>query len=263
MLVAGLCIMGASLFGVLFTTSFARRFLETRLSFLVSFSSGVFLVTASALALEVFEIFTGGVVFGITFILVGYGLAWVVELLIPESHHHHDPHQHDGHAHDKVGARKLLIGDGIHNIGDGIMLAPAFLVSPTLGLAVTVSVFIHETLQGISEFFVLKQAGYSSARAISLNFLTNGTILVGIVLSYFALASQGFEGILLALSCGFFIHVVVHDLLPRPSAHENVQQFFYHVIVVAVGLVLMALVSEAVSEVGHTRAESEALVPIP
>lgn len=250
LLLAGLLIMVASLSGVLFTTGFARQFLETRLSYLVSFSAGVFLVTSGALALEVFQLFAGVLWQGILLILLGYGLAWIVELSLPESHHHHDPHAHDGHVHDKRGAKKLLIGDSIHNIGDGIILVPAFLVSPTLGMAVTASVFIHETLQGISEFFVLKQAGYSTKRTLFLNFSTNGTILLGILLSYFAVTNQTVEGLLLSLSCGFFIHLVIHDLLPRRRVNETPGQFLLHMGLVAVGLLTMALVNSFVSEEG-------------
>ena len=247
-LLAALVIMVASLVGVLFTAKLAHQFLSARLSFLVSFSAGVFLVTSGALALEVFEIYEGMLWQGIGLILMGYGLAWFVEKMMPESHHHHDPDAHDGHTHNKAGARKLLIGDAFHNVGDGIILVPAFLASPALGLAVTASVFIHEILQGISEFFVLKQAGYSTKRALFLNFITNSTILIGVVLSYWAVASHELEGLLLAVSAGFFIHVVVHDLLPRPHQYVTNKRFFQHVLLVAVGLILMATIASALGE---------------
>lgn len=247
-IIAAGVIMSASLVGVLFTAKVAREFLTSRLSFLVSFSAGVFLVTAGALALEVFEIYEGALWQGITLILVGYGLAWSVEKLLPESHHHHDPHDPDCHTHNKAGARKLLIGDAIHNIGDGIILVPAFLASPAIGLAVAASIFIHETLQEISEFFVLKQAGYSTKRALVLNFLTASTIFIGVGLSYYAVASHELEGLLLAVSAGFFIHVVVHDLLPRPHQHETTRRFMQHLLLVAVGLMLMAGIASALGE---------------
>ncbi len=253
-LVAAIVIMMASLVGLLFTARVAQEFLSSRLSFLVSFSAGVFLVTSGALALEVFEIFDGHLWQGIGLILAGYGLAWLVETIMPESHHHHDPHEHDGHSHNKAGARKLLIGDAIHNIGDGIILVPAFLVSPALGLAVTVSIFIHETLQEISEFFVLKQAGYSTKRALVLNFLTSSTILIGVGISYFAVASHELEGLLLAVAAGFFIHVVVHDLLPKRTQHESTNVFLKHVLFVAIGLVLMAIIANALGE-SHSHSE--------
>ncbi len=253
-LLAAFVIMAASLIGVLFIIKIAREFLSNRLSFLVSFSAGVFLVTSGALALEVFEIFEGVVWKGIVLIVAGYGLAWLVEIIMPESHHHHDPHDHDGHHHDKSGARKLLLGDAIHNIGDGIILVPAFMVSPAMGLAVTVSIFIHETLQEISEFFVLKQAGYSTKQALLLNFLTSSTILLGVSISFFAVTTYELEGVLLALAAGFFIHVVVHDLLPKRTHHESAMLFLQHVLLVVVGLGLMAGISSALKD-SHSHTE--------
>jgi zinc and cadmium transporter len=239
-LLAAVVVMLASLIGVLFVGKVARQFLEERLSYLISFSAGVFLVTAGALTLEVFEIYESLVGIGVAFILMGYALAWLLESMIPETHHHHDPAC--GHGHGK-GARKLMVGDAIHNIGDGIILVPAFLVSPALGIAVTASIFIHEALQEVSEFFVLKQAGYSTKKALCINFAISSTILIGVALSYLALASHDLEGVLLAVSAGFFLHVVLHDLLPKRAEHETAGVFTKHLIVLAIGLVLMASVN--------------------
>lgn len=250
---AALVIMSASLAGVLFMGRFGQRLLSERLPYLVTFSAGVFLVTSGGLALEVFEIYEGVLWMGIGLIVIGYGLAWLIEYLLPETHHHHDPACDHGHG---KGAHKLIIGDAVHNIGDGIILVPAFLVSPVLGLSVAVSIFIHELLQEISEFFVLKQAGYSTKRALAINFLTASTILVGVGLSYWAVATHELEGVLLAVSAGFFLHVVLHDLLPKPKAYETGREFLVHVAVLVVGLVLMAGVTTALGE-SHSHGEAE------
>jgi zinc and cadmium transporter len=255
-LIAGVLIMVMSLVGVLFAGKVAHDFISHRLSYLVAFSAGVFLVTAGALALEVFHIFETTLVIGISLILLGYGLAWGIEVLLPESHHHHDPHDDHDHHHSKKGARKLLIGDSIHNIGDGIILVPAFLVSPALGLAVTVSVMIHEALQEISEFFVLKQAGYTTKQALLLNVASASTIFIGIALGVFAVTTHELEGLLLALSAGFFLHVVVHDLLPRRHEHESAKAFLAHVAVLGLGLAVMASIAIALGE-SHSHGTDE------
>lgn len=234
---AAFVVMLASLSGVLFVHSTARQFLEERLSYLVSFSAGVFLVTAGALALETLELFSSWLV-ALGWIAAGYVLAWGLHYLLPETHHHHDGDCHRSHG----GARKLLVGDGIHNIADGIILVPAFAVAPALGVAVTVSVLVHEALQEISEFFVLRQAGYSTRRALTLNFAVSGTILIGVLIGYLALSSLALEGVLLALSAGFFFHVVVHDLLPRRVQHSSDSQLAEQLLLVALGVIAMASV---------------------
>lgn len=251
-LVAGMVVMLASLSGIIFIQKTAQNFLETRLSYLISFSAGVFLITAGGLALEVFELATS-VAVGALLIGVGYILAWGIHALLPETHHHHDPLCEHKHG---VAAKKLIIGDSIHNIADGVILVVAFSASPALGIAATVSIFIHEALQEVSEFFVLRQAGYSIKKALFVNLAVSSSILIGIALGYFALATHELEILLLAISAGFFLHVVIHDLLPKRSHHEDMTTFFKHILIVVVGAVLMGSIANYLSE-GHSHEEGE------
>ena len=236
-------IMLVSLTGAIFVGRFTKGFFEQRLPFLVSFSAGVFLVTAGALVLEVFEL-SPTVIVGAWMIIIGYLLAWLLQFLLPETHHHHD----DECAVQKGGAKKLIIGDAIHNIADGVVLITAFSVSSVLGFAIAVSIVIHEALQEISEFFVLRQAGYTTRQALLINFIVSSTIIIGVALGYFALASENLELVLLAVSAGFFIQVVIHDLLPKHSRHETKTEFLKHVLLVVVGVVIMGLVSYTLGE---------------
>lgn len=254
--IAGGMVMLASLAGILFTHKVAAQFLEEKLSYLVSFSAGVFLVTSGALALEVFELADTALI-AVVLIAVGYLLAWGLEYLIPETHQHHDPDcDHDHHHGNKKNARKLIVGDAVHNVADGIILVPAFLVSPALGMAVTVSILIHEALQEVSEFFVLRQAGYSTKRALTINFLTSSTIFIGIGLSYLAVVNHDLEVLLLALAAGFFLHVVLHDLIPKPHHHADSAGFAKHLLVLVVGLAVMSLVAFAINS-EHAHGEGE------
>jgi zinc and cadmium transporter len=253
---AGLLVMLASLSGVLFTHKVAAKFLEERLSYLVSFSAGVFLVTSGALAFEVFEL-ADTALMAVFLIGLGYVLAWFLEYLFPDAHQHHEPEcDHDHHHGNKKSARKLIAGDVVHNIGDGIILVSAFLVSPALGIAVTVSILIHEALQEVSEFFVLRQAGYSTKRALIINFLVSSTIFIGIGLSYLAVVNHDLEVLLLALAAGFFLHVVLHDLIPKPHHHADSAGFVKHVLVLLIGLTVMSLVAFAIKD-EHVHGEGD------
>lgn len=242
-IISALIIMLVSLSGIIFVNKLAHDFLEKRLSYLVSFSAGVFLVTAGSLALEVFHIVSSASV-GVVVISLGYALAWLMHKVLPETHHHHDPDCPRTHQ----GAKRLIVGDSIHNIADGVILVTAFLVSTTLGIAVTISIIIHEALQEISEFFVLRQAGYSVRSALLINLASSSTILVGVALGYFALTSSDVEALLLGVSAGFFLHVVIHDLLPKRTHQESGMKFVSQIILVVIGASLMALVSGLVEE---------------
>ncbi len=247
---AAFLVMLVSLSGTIFAGHRARRWLHERLSYLIAFSAGVFLVTGGAITIEAFHILEAQPWIAVGLVIIGYVGAALLEYLVPESHHHHDPGEHN-HRHGTGSARRILIGDGVHNMADGIMLVPAFLTAPLLGVAVTVSIIIHETLQEISEFFVLKQAGYSTRQALLVNFLTSSTIMIGVALGYFAATLYALEGWLLALGAGFLFHVVIHDLLPRPESHETWRGFWWHLSALAVGLLLMVGVQVLTADLHH------------
>jgi len=251
-IVAAFVVMLASLSGVVFTAQATGRFLENKLSYLISFSAGVFLITAGALALEVFEL-ASSIWVGAVLIIAGYVLAEGVHRLMPETHHHHN--DDCSHKHG-VAARKLIIGDAFHNIADGVIIVVAFAVSVPLGVAATVSIVIHEVLQEISEFFVLRRAGYSVRKALTINFAVSSTIFIGVGLGYFALASHELEVLLLAISAGFFMHVVIHDLLPKQNEHDTGKSFISHLAVVAIGSLLMGLIAHELSG-SHAHGEEE------
>jgi zinc and cadmium transporter len=238
-----LLIMIASFIGVV---SVWKRFgviIERNLSFLVSFSAGVFLVLSYQLGYEAIEHFEG----------VGEGLFWVfagaigiliIFKLLPSFHHHHDSHE-ENHAHSRIDARKILISDGIHNIGDGILLAAAFTVSSTFGIITALSIIVHELVQEISEFFVLREAGFSTKKALLMSFLVSSTILIGSLGSFILLESfEALEAPILGIAAGSFLVVVLHDLIPhtvRTSTHRK--HYFKHIIWFAIGLAIMLGVS--------------------
>ena len=97
----------------------------------------------------------------------------------------------------------------------------AFAVSPALGLVTAVGVFIHEFIQELSEYFVLRKAGYTNSQALIKNFQVSATIIIGILVAAF-LSQLLIEPYLLAITAGVFLTIVLQDLLPETieSARE-------------------------------------------
>lgn len=240
-LIAGFGVMLASLAGVIAVNKKIGRVIEKNLPFLVSFSAGVFTVVAYHLALEsthLTDLYTG-----LGWVLAGILGGYLLFELLPDFHHHHDD-AHEDHEHDSLDARRILISDGIHNIGDGLLLASTFAVSTSLGIATAVSVFLHELLQEISEFFVLKQAGYSTKTSLLLNFGVSATILLGIVVGVIALqVVPVIEGPIFALTAGVFFTVVLFDLIPHSVRESNSKtDHAAHIAWFVVGLAVMVLI---------------------
>ncbi len=233
--------MCASLVGKITVWRQAGIFFERHLAFLVSFAAGVLLVITYSLIAEAFE---HSAALAIPWIIAGALTLLVAFRFIPDFHHHHQEGESD-HTHSRISANRILASDGIHNIGDGVILAASFAVSPALGIATTASIFIHELVQEISEFFVLRQAGLSANRALFYNFLVSGTILIGAIGGYFLLEQfRALELPLLGLAAGSYLVVVFHDLIPHSvRASTGRIQYAKHFLWFLLGIALMSAVS--------------------
>ena len=207
-IISSLIIMLASLIGAISVWKNFGKIIEKNLHFLVSFSAGVFIIIAYELAKEAIELG------GLLWIFIGAIMSYLIFKFMPSFHHHHE--NNTDHAHNNIDAGRVIVSDGIHNIGDGILLVASFSISATLGFTTAISVFIHELIQEISEFFVLKQAGFNTKKALILNFFTSGSILIGSIGGYFLLETfESIEGLLLGISSGSFLIIVFHDLIPH------------------------------------------------
>ena len=120
-LAASSLVMLASLSGKLVVWREAGPVIERNLHFFVSFAAGVLLVVTYNLAAEIAE-HTGSIVSGLPWIIVGALVVLVAFRFMPSFHHHHDAEAHD-HAHTMIDANRVLLSDGIHNCGHGVVIA--------------------------------------------------------------------------------------------------------------------------------------------
>lgn len=239
LLIASFAVMLASLVGVITIWKGAGSWIERNLSKLVSFSAGVFLVVALALTLESFELTSVPLWF--SSILGGIAVLYVISKFIPELHHHHHSQEDHTSHHHHIEPHHILSSDAIHNIADGLVLGAAFAASTPLGIAAAIGIFIHEVIQEVSEFFVLREGGYSTPRALLLNFLVSATLLVGAIPAYFLLSEiHEIEGIILGIAAGAFFYTVSRDLIPytiRASQEQKSRTPF--VLAACAGIVIM------------------------
>lgn len=130
-----------------------------------------------------------------------------------DTYHHHHTEQHEACAH---GARRLLIGDSVHNFADGIVIASAFMIDPAVGILTTIGIALHEIPQEIAEFGVLLHAGYSSKRAALYNFISASTVVIGTIATL--LFSQFFASYyfaLIGIASGNLLYIATADLIPE------------------------------------------------
>jgi len=170
----------------------------------------------------------GGITVGLSWVMaVSILFLYVLEKFI-HLHHQLNAPEHR-HVHPVVLTN--LLGDGVHNFIDGAIIAGSFLVSPSLGIATTIAVALHEIPQEMGDLGILVHAGLSPKRALVYNVASAMTALLGAVIALLLDgAIGGVERPLLAISAGAFIYIAGADLIPElhkgTSIRIGILQFF-------------------------------------
>jgi zinc and cadmium transporter len=217
---------------------------------MVSLSVGILLSTSLLHALpEAFE--SQADAHTLFAILLGGLLAFfLLEKLAVLRHSHHyegDGHAH-AHGHDAHEAGKagwmILVGDGLHNFTDGILIAAAFLADPKLGLVTGLAIIAHEIPQEIGDFIVLLNAGFSKKRAYAYNLICSLMAVVGGVVGYVTL-ERGMEWIpyVLVLASSGFIYIAVSDLMPQMQRRASVRETIPQLLLIGLGVVIVLLLT--------------------
>ena len=150
-------------------------------------------------------------------------------------------HCHEGECDVHQFTYLNLVGDGIHNFLDGVIIAAAFLTSTSVGVIATIAIVLHEIPQELGDFGILVYGGFSRIKALAYNFITALTAVVGAVVAYFFLNKiQGFTPLMIGVAAGGFIYISCTDLIPElnkeRSVARSIQQFL--LILLGIGVIL-------------------------
>lgn len=198
-----------SLIGIFFLSLKTKR-LSKILIILVSFATG-------ALFGDVFihlipEIAKAGFTAGSSiYILSGILMFFIIEKFVQWHHCHYPEHEHHK---TKPLATMNLVGDGLHNFVDGMLIAGSYMVNFQLGMTTTIAVLLHEIPQEIGDFSILIYSGFSRLKALFYNFISALTAVIGAVFVLMLSSAQGFN-FLIPFTAGGFIYIAGADLLPE------------------------------------------------
>lgn len=177
-----------------------------------------------------------------TVILLGIMGFFMLEKMVLWRHCHSDvceAHVPDEHDH-KTSGTLVLIGDGLHNFVDGILIAAAFMVDIELGIVTALAVAAHEIPQEVGDFAILLQSGFSRGRALFFNILASLTTVVGGVLAYYTLSSiTQVVPYVLAIAASSFIYVAMADLLPGLHKRTQLSETIKQLTLIAAGVVVI------------------------
>ena len=141
--------------------------------------------------------------------LLGIVAFFILENLLRWHHHHAGKEVHTFNY-------TITIGDTIHNLVDGIVIAAAFLADVPLGIATAIAVFFHEIPQEIGDFAVLLRGGWSRMKVMGYNLLSAIVSIAGAIVTFFYVsASPSLIAGLVAFTAGIFIYIAGVDLIPE------------------------------------------------
>jgi zinc and cadmium transporter len=159
-------------------------------------------------------------------------------------HRGHGHHDHAAHTHDqarrKASGALVLVGDALHNVLDGVLIAAAFLTDFHLGVVTALAIMAHEIPQEIGNFAVLLHSGASRQRALMLNLMTSLTAVLGGVIGYFAL-EQSLTALpfALAVAAASLLYVAVADLIPGLHRRVDPRSSVTQVVLIGLGIALI------------------------
>lgn len=159
-----------------------------------------------------------------------------------DSHDGHGGHHHglaDDHGR-RVAGMFIILGDGIHNFVDGVLIGAAFLTDAQLGIVTSLAVAAHEIPQEVGDFAILLHSGYTRGKALFYNVLASLTTVVGGVLAYFSLGDlHHILPYFLTLAASSFIYIAVADLIPSLHRKTDLKTSLHQIGFILAGVVLI------------------------
>jgi zinc and cadmium transporter len=230
-----------SLIGVI-TIGLNREFLSKIVLYLVSFSAGSLFGGAFVHLLpEAVEEFGFGTEISI-YLLLGIAVFFIIEKVIHWHHCHGFP---AGKCELKSFTYMNLIGDGVHNFIDGMVIAASYMVNTTTGIASTIAVIFHEIPQEIGDFGVLIHGGFSKKKALFMNFLSALTALIGAAaVILLASITENLLAFMLPFAAGNFIYIAGSDLIPELHKEYELKKSLGLLIAFLAGIGIMFLLLE-------------------
>jgi len=226
-----------SLAGII-TLALKEAKLKKFLILFVSFSAGALLGDAFLhLFPEAIERLGFGAKFGIP-LIAGILLFFVLEKYI-HWRHCHEPTSAN-HPHH-LGSMNL-VGDGLHNFIDGMIIAASYVISIPLGLATTLAIIFHEIPQEIGDFGILLHSGFSKKKAIVWNLFSASLSVLGMIIGLLV-GSQAdyFVFYMLPIAAAGFIYIATADLIPELHKETKMSKSLLQLVCFIIGVGLMYL----------------------
>eukprot|EP00058_Branchiostoma_floridae_P017708 XP_002603197.1 hypothetical protein BRAFLDRAFT_226533 [Branchiostoma floridae] len=142
----------------------------------------------------------------------------------------------------------VIMGDGLHNLSDGLAIGAAFASSIPGGISTSIAIFCHELPHELGDFALLIRAGMSVKQAILYNLMSACVCYIGLLIGLgIGNLSEDVIQYVFAVTAGMFLYVGLVDMLPDMVHPNQPQGPAYPVLVqsfgVLVGIGIMLLIA--------------------
>ncbi len=177
-------------------------------------------------------------------VLIGLLVFFLLEKMVLWRHchaEHCEAHGPEEHSHGGQAAGTLvLIGDGLHNFVDGVLITAAFLTDIHLGIVTALAVAAHEIPQEVGDFAILLHSGFSRLKAFFYNILSSLATLVGALLAWWKLGqATDIIPYVLAVAAASFIYIAVADLIPGLHKRVHIAATVQQVVLIVAGVTVI------------------------
>ena len=156
-------------------------------------------------------------------------------------------HCHEEECQVHTFAYISLVGDGVHNFIDGMIIAATFVLSFELGFITTLAVISHEIPQEIGDFGVLIYSGLGKRKALTYNFISALTAILGAIVTYYVVFLRSNYALLVPFAAGGFIYIAATDLMPELHKKSHAGESIIQLLSILFGLGLMAYLTSLIN----------------
>ncbi|MGI5816994.1 MAG: zinc transporter ZupT [Armatimonadota bacterium] len=196
-----------------------RHFSNRALSALLGVAAGVMIAVSLLELYPEAEERIGGGATAVAF-FIGFGLIFLVDVLVPHSYEVGDDEPEDARLH-RTGVLTAL-GIAIHNFPEGLVVLSGAAVSPELGITLAIAVAIHNIPEGIAVAVPITAATGKRKLAFWYAFLSGmaepfGALLGALVLMH--VMTPVVMGWVLAAVAGLMVFISLDELLPAANRY--------------------------------------------
>ncbi|PNF42924.1 hypothetical protein B7P43_G11841, partial [Cryptotermes secundus] len=149
--------------------------------------------------------------------------------------HHHGKHHHKDAAGSV--AWMVIMGDGLHNLTDGLAIGAAFSGDTVAGFATALAVLCHELPHELGDFAVLLQTGMRIHKAVAYNIFSSVLSFFGMAIGVWIGKHESASLWIYAFTAGTFLYISLVDLIPEMNTNSEKSQGFLDVILQLAGII--------------------------